>query len=80
MHKGKMTVTDVSRLSGVSVRALRYYDRLGLLRPGIGCTMKQRLKSFSRYCCSGSLNFRLRISRVSWTARILTDALRWSSR
>ena len=33
MHKGKMTVTDVSRLSGVSVRALRYYDRLGLLRP-----------------------------------------------
>ncbi|MDY2926518.1 MAG: MerR family DNA-binding transcriptional regulator, partial [Eubacteriales bacterium] len=28
-----MTVTDVSRLSGVSVRALRYYDRLGLLRP-----------------------------------------------
>ena len=28
-----MTVHEVSRLTGVSIRALRYYDRIGLLRP-----------------------------------------------
>ena len=28
-----MTVKDVSRLTGVSIRALQYYDRIGLLKP-----------------------------------------------
>ena len=28
-----MTVHEVSRLTGVSIRTLRYYDRIGLLRP-----------------------------------------------
>lgn len=28
-----MTVNEVSRLTGVSVRTLQYYDRIGLLRP-----------------------------------------------
>ena len=28
-----MTVNEVSRLTGVSIRALQYYDRIGLLRP-----------------------------------------------
>ena len=28
-----MTVHEVSRLTGVSIRALQYYDRIGLLRP-----------------------------------------------
>ena len=28
-----MTVHEVSRLSGVTIRALQYYDRIGLLRP-----------------------------------------------
>ncbi len=28
-----MTVSEVSRLTGVSARTLRYYDRLGLLKP-----------------------------------------------
>ena len=28
-----MTVKEVSRLTGVSVRTLQYYDRIGLLRP-----------------------------------------------
>ena len=28
-----MTVHEVSRLAGVSIRALQYYDRIGLLRP-----------------------------------------------
>ena len=28
-----MTVNEVSRLSGVSIRALQYYDTIGLLPP-----------------------------------------------
>lgn len=28
-----MTVKEVSRLTGVSVRTLQYYDRIGLLHP-----------------------------------------------
>ena len=28
-----MTVHEVSRLTGVSIRALQYYDRIGLLSP-----------------------------------------------
>ncbi|MDD2956434.1 MAG: MerR family transcriptional regulator [Oscillospiraceae bacterium] len=29
-----LTVSQISRLTGVSVRALHYYDQIGLLRPG----------------------------------------------
>ena len=28
-----MTVNDVSKLTGVSVRTLQYYDQIGLLKP-----------------------------------------------
>ena len=28
-----MTVHEVSRLAGVSIRTLQYYDRIGLLHP-----------------------------------------------
>ena len=28
-----MTVHEVSRLTGVSIRTLQYYDRIGLLHP-----------------------------------------------
>ena len=28
-----MTVNEVSRLTGVSIRTLQYYDRIGLLKP-----------------------------------------------
>ena len=31
-----MTVKEVSRLSGVSVRTLHYYDEIGLLNPAGG--------------------------------------------
>ena len=35
------TVKEISKLTGVSIRALRYYDEIGLLNPtDIGCTMK----------------------------------------
>ena len=28
-----MTVNEVSKLTGISIRTLQYYDRIGLLRP-----------------------------------------------
>ena len=28
-----MTVNEVSKMAGVSVRTLQYYDRIGLLKP-----------------------------------------------
>ena len=28
-----MTVNEVSKLTGVSIRALQYYDKIGLLHP-----------------------------------------------
>jgi DNA-binding transcriptional MerR regulator len=28
-----MTVNEVSKLTGVSIRALQYYDKIGLLKP-----------------------------------------------
>lgn len=28
-----MTVSEVSRLTGVSIRTLQYYDKIGLLHP-----------------------------------------------
>ena len=29
-----MKISDVARLTGVTIRTLRYYDEIGLLRPG----------------------------------------------
>ena len=31
--KPMMTVSEVSRLTGVSIRTLQYYDKIGLLHP-----------------------------------------------
>lgn len=33
MEQKRMTVHEVSRMSGVTIRTLRYYDRIGLLSP-----------------------------------------------
>ena len=36
-----MTVNEVSKLTGVSIRALQYYDKIGLLHPAVysaGCS------------------------------------------
>ena len=58
-----MTVKEVSRLTGVSVRTLQYYDRIGLLHlpdirsPAIGCTTMQRWKPSSRSFCSANWSF-----------------------
>ena len=53
-----MTVSEVSRLTGVSIRTLQYYDKIGLLHPS-GRTeagYRQRWQLCSRSCCSGRWN------------------------
>ena len=55
-----MTVNEVSQLTGVSIRALHYYDQIGLL-PAAGhtaCMTMQRWNVCSRSCCSGNWSFR----------------------
>ena len=57
-----MTVNEVSRLTGVSIRALHYYDQIGP-PPGIptaatACMTIQRWNVCSKSCCSGNWNFR----------------------
>ena len=59
-----MTVNEVSRLTGVSIRALHYYDQIGLL-PATGHTDSgyrlyddTALDICSKSCCSGNWNFR----------------------
>jgi len=62
-----MTVSEVSRLTGVSIRTLQYYDKIGLLHPSghteagtpkraTACMTIQRWQLCSRSCCSGRWN------------------------
>ncbi len=59
-----MTVKEMSRRTGVSIRTLQYYDRIGLLRPAGHTASSYRLmmtriwSGCSRFCCFGSFAFR----------------------
>lgn len=59
-----MTIHEVSRLAGVSVRTLHHYDTIGLLLPPrspkrvTGCMTIQRWHGCNRSCCFESWNFR----------------------
>ena len=59
-----MTVNEVSKRTGVSIRTLQYYDKIGLLRAAavpkqaIGCMTMPRWNVCSRSYCSGNWNFR----------------------
>ena len=58
-----MTVKEVSRLTGVSVRTLQYYDRIGLLHPaeytesGYRLYDDAALEILSRSFCSANWSF-----------------------
>ena len=52
-----MTIHEVSKLAGVSVRTLHHYDAIGLLLP-TGCMTIQRWHGCNRSCCFESWNFR----------------------
>lgn len=57
------TVKEVSKLAGVSVRTLHYYDTIGLLKPtevtgpGTGCMTIRLWSGFRLYCFSANWNF-----------------------
>lgn len=59
-----MTVNEVSKRTGVSIRTLQDYDKIGLLRAAgrtkqaIGCMTMPRWNVCSRSYCSGNWNFR----------------------
>ena len=57
-----MTVNEVSKRTGVSIRTLQYYDKIGLLRAAgrteAGCMTMPRWNVCSRSYCSGNWNFR----------------------
>lgn len=67
-----MTVNEVSRLTSVSIRALHYYDQIGLLARRrayrqrlTACMTIQRWNVCSKSCCSGELEFSLKdIQRI----------------
>ena len=57
-----MTVNEVSKLTGVSIRTLQYYDKIGLLHPsdyteaGYRLYDDAALEPCSRSCSSGNWN------------------------
>ena len=74
-----MTVKEASRLTGISIRTLQYYDKLGLLpamRTESGYRLYddaalERLQQILRF---GSWSFPCGTSAPFWTTRILTAA------
>ena len=81
-----MTVNEVSRLTGVSIRTLQYYDKMGLLKPtehtaaGYRLYDNRALENCSRFCYFANWNFRLRTLNRLWMLPVLTDRRPWSSR
>ena len=57
------TVKEISDITGISMRTLRYYDEIGLLKPpgkarrDTGSMTIRPWNSFSRFCSSGSSTF-----------------------
>lgn len=57
------TVSEVSRLTGISARTLHYYDEIGLFTPsqkvrqGTGFMTIKHWKPYNRFCFSVSLTF-----------------------
>lgn len=60
------TVKEVSELTGVSIRTLRYYDEIDLLKPakvteaGYRLYDENSLKNCVRFCFSGTGSFAFR--------------------
>ena len=68
-----MTVNEASKLTGVSIRALQYYDTIGLLPPAGYTEAGYRLYD-------DTAMERLQQSNASSILPILIEAKRWSSK
>lgn len=74
-----MTVKEASRLTGISIRTLQYYDKLGLLpamrtESGYRLYDDAALERLQQILLFRELEFPLRTSAPFWTTRILTAA------
>ena len=64
-----MTVNEVSKLAGVSIRTLQYYDKIGLLHPTGYTDAGYRLyddeiwNAFNIFCCFENWSFLLKTLR-----------------
>jgi len=74
-----MTVKEASRLTGISIRTLQYYDKLGLLpamrtESGYRLYDDAALERLQQILLFRELEFPLRDIALFWTTRILTAA------
>ena len=64
-----MTVHEVSKLAGVSIRTLQYYDKIGLFirrdtpMQATDCMTMQIWSAFNTYYCFANWSFLLKTSR-----------------
>lgn len=74
------TVKEVSEITGVSIRTLRYYDEIGLLKPAAMTEAGYRLydnrtiERLQEILFFRELEILWRISGGSWTTRIMTGS------
>ena len=62
-----MTVNEVSKLTGVSIRTLQYYDTIGLLKPIE--IYRQGYRLHGRYILGKAANKFLSFKRIEITAK-----------
>ena len=80
-----MTVNEVSKRTGVSIRTLQYYDKIGLLRAagrteaGYRLYDDAALERLQQILCSGT-GIPLKDIRKSWRILLLTGRKHWNSR
>ena len=80
------TVSEVSKLTGVSVRTLHYYDQIGLLKPTETTETGYRLyddavlERLQYIMLFRELEFSLEDIKQFWTVTILTGTGCWNSR
>lgn len=73
-----LTIHQMAERTGVTIRALRYYDKIGLLPPGAVSPAGYRLygpaelERLQQILFFRELEFPLRKSRPSWPARPMT--------
>lgn len=81
-----MTVNEVSKRTGVSIRTLQYYDKIGLLRAagrteaGYRLYDDAALERLQQILLFRELEFPLKDIQKSWRTRLLTGRRHWNSR
>lgn len=81
-----MTVNEVSKRTGVSIRTLQYYDKIGLLRAagrteaGYRLYDDAALERLQQILLFRELEFPLKDIQKSWRILLLTGRKHWNSR